>query len=71
MGYSRMFIETGPTFLKSLIKNKIIDELLIFKSINKLGKKGKNNISINYLKKFSPKLLTINLNGDKLYKKEF
>ena len=37
----------------------------------KLGKKGKNNISINYLKKFSPKLLTINLNGDKLYKKEF
>ena len=71
MGYSRMFIETGPTFLKSLIKNKIIDELFIFKSINKLGKKGKNNISINYLKKFSPKLLTINLNGDKLYKKEF
>ena len=71
MGYSRMFIETGPTFLKSLIKNKIIDELLIFKSINKLGKKGKNNISINYLKKFSPKLLKINLNGDKLYKKEF
>ena len=71
MGYSRMFIETGPTFLKSLIKNKIIDELFIFKSINKLGKKGKNNISINYLKKFSPKLQTINLNGDKLYKKEF
>ncbi len=71
MGYSRMFIETGPTFLKSLIKNKIIDELFIFKSINKLGKKGKNNISINYLKKFSPKLLKINLNGDKLYKKEF
>ena len=71
MGYSRMFIETGPTFLKSLIKNKIIDELLIFKSMNKLGKKGKNNISINYLKKFSPKLLTINLNGDKLYNKEF
>ena len=71
MGYSRMFIETGPTFLKSLIKNKIIDELFIYKSINKLGKKGKNNISINFLKKFSPKLLTINLNGDKLYKKEF
>ena len=71
MGYSRMFIETGLTFLQSLINNKIIDELFIFKSINKLGKKGKNNISINYLKKFSPKLLTINLNGDKLYNKEF
>jgi len=71
MGYSRMFIETGLTFLESLIKSKIIDELYIFKSVNKLGKKGKNNISINYLKKFSPKLLTINLNGDKLYKKEF
>lgn len=71
MGYSRMFIETGLTFLESLIKSKVIDELYIFKSINKLGKKGKNNISVNYLKKFSPKLLTINLNGDKLYKKEF
>ena len=71
LGYSRMFIETGLTFLKSLIKNKIINDLFIFKSKNKLGKKGKNNISINYLKKFSPKLLTINLNGDKLYKKEF
>lgn len=71
MGYSRMFIETGLTFLESLIKSKVIDELYIFKSINKLGKKGKNNTSVNYLKKFSPKLLTINLNGDKLYKKEF
>ena len=35
MGYSRMFIETGLTFLKTLIKNKIIDELFIFKSSNK------------------------------------
>ena len=44
---------------------------IFLKVINKLGKNGKNNDTINYLKKFHPKLLTINLNGDKLLKKEF
>ena len=37
----------------------------------KKDKKGKNNNTIKYLKKIYPKLLTINLNGDKLFKKEF
>ena len=66
-----MFIETGLTFLKSLINNKIIDELFIFKSTNKLVKQVKIIFQLKYLKKFSPKLLKINLNGDKLYNKEF
>ena len=71
MGYSRMLVETGLTFLNSLIKNKMIHDLYIFKSKKKLGKNGKNNDTLNYLKKIHPKLLTINLNGDKLLKKEF
>ena len=71
MGYSRMLVETGLTFLNSLIKNKMIHDLYVFKSNEKLGKNGKNNDTLNYLKKIQPKLLTINLNGDKLLKKEF
>ena len=71
MGYSRMLIETGLTFLNNLIKNKMIHDLYIFKSNKTLGKKGKNNNTANYLKKVHPKLLTINLNNDSLLKKEF
>ena len=64
-------IETGLTFLNFLLKNKFINELYIFKSNKKLGKSGKNNDTLKYLKKIYPKLLTINLNGDNLFKKEF
>ena len=71
IGYSRMLIETGLTFLNYLINNKMIHDLYIFKSNKKLGKNGENNSSIIYLKKIYPKLLTINLNGDNLFKKEF
>ena len=70
-GYSRVLIESGLTFLNNLIKNKLIHELYIFKSVKKLGKNGKNNDTINFLKKIFPKPLTINLNGDNLFKKEF
>ena len=66
-----MLIETGLTFLNNLIKNKMINDLYIFKSNKKLGKNGKNNDTSKYLKKIHPKLLTINLNGDKLLKKNF
>ena len=71
IGYSRILVEAGLTFLNSLIKNKAIHDLYIFKSEKKLGKKGKNNVSSNYLKKIKPKLLKINLNDDKLLKKDF
>ena len=71
LGYSRIFVETGLTFLNTLLKNKLIHDLYIFKSDIKMGKNGKNNGTMKYLKKISPKLLTINLNGDKLFKKEF
>ena len=71
LGYSRILVEAGLTFLNNLIKNKMIHDLYIFKSSKNLGKKGKNNNTLNYLKKIHPKLLTINLNGDNLFKKEF
>ena len=71
IGYSRMFIESGLTFLNSLLKNKMINDLYIFKNDKKLKKNGKNNDTIKFLKRISPKLVTINLNGDNLLKKDF
>ena len=71
MGYTRILFETGLTFLNSLLKNKIIHDLYIFKSNFKLGRYGRNNNSIKYLKKISPNLLKINLDTDKLFRKEF
>jgi diaminohydroxyphosphoribosylaminopyrimidine deaminase/5-amino-6-(5-phosphoribosylamino)uracil reductase len=71
IGYSRIFVETGLVFLNTLIKNKLINDLYIFKSNNILGKKGKNNTTSKYLKNISLKPIPINLNNDKLYKKEF
>ena len=71
MGYSRILVESGLTLLNHLIKNKLINDLYIFQTDNKLGKNGKNNDHCKYLKKISPKLLTIDLNNDKLFKIEF
>ncbi len=71
MGYSRIFIESGLTFINTLLKNELINDMYIFKNINNLYKNGKNNDSIKYLKSISSKPISINLNNDKLYKKEF
>jgi 6-phosphogluconolactonase/glucosamine-6-phosphate isomerase/deaminase len=71
MGYARILIETGLTFLNTLIKNKLINDLYIFKSDNYLKNKGKNNTSTKYIKNTFCKPISINLNNDKLYKGEF
>ena len=64
-------IESGLTLIKNLIKNKLINDLYIFRSGKKLGNNGKNNNTAKYLKKIFPKIVTINLNGDILFKKGF
>ena len=71
MGYSRILIEAGLTFLNTLIKNRLINDLYIFKTNFNLNKKGKNNASLKFLKSISPRPISINLNNDKVYKKEF
>ncbi len=71
MGYSRILVEAGLTFLNNLIKDKLINDLYIFKTSFNLKKKGKNNTTMKYLKSISCKLMSINLDNDKLYKKEF
>jgi len=71
MGYSRILVETGLTFLNALIKNRLINDLYIFHTNYNLKKKGKNNATLKYLKNILSKPMSIYLNNDKLYKKEF
>ena len=71
IGYSRILVESGLTFLNTLIKNRLINDLYIFNTNYNLKKKGKNNASLKYLKSVKSKQMSINLNNDKLHKKEF
>ena len=71
LGYSRVLLETGLIFLDTIIKNKLINNLYLFKSNINLSKIGKNNISPNFLKKIKFKPISMNLNDDKLFIKEF
>ena len=54
MGYSRILVETGLTFLNTLIKNRLINDLYIFKTNHNLKKKGKIMLHLNILKVFYP-----------------
>ena len=68
-GHNRILVETGLKFLNTLIKNKLIFNLYVFKSPIKLGKNGFNNASVNLIKKLNiNKKINVNLNGDGLYK---
>ena len=72
LGYRRVFFETGLTFLNSLITYKLLDNLYVFKSNSMLKKNGFNNITSQYLKKIKlNNKITINLDDNNLYKKEF
>ena len=71
LGYSRVFFETGLTFLNSLLNYKLINDLYILQNSMMLKKNGLNNVSSQLLKKLKLKKIMINLNCDNLYKKEF
>ena len=69
MGYSRVFIETGLTFLNFLISSKFLNNLYVFKSSKKLNNNGFNFTKINLIKKFKLKnKVKVNLFNDMLYK---
>ena len=72
LGYSRIFFETGLTFLNTLFTYKLLNNLYIFQSNRKLNKNGSNNDSIKYLKKVRlNKKLKVNLETDNLYEIRF
>ncbi len=69
LGFKRIFVETGLRFLRTMIKNEIINNLYVFQSSKKLKNLGYNNISSKFLKKIRfKKRINVNLEGDNLYK---
>ena len=73
LGYNRVFVETGSTFLNQLLKLKIVSNLYLFKSSKKLFSYGKNNSSLSHIKKLKTTKaneVKVNLDGDILHKVE-
>ena len=71
IGYSRILVESGLTFLNFLIKNKFLNNIYIFRSSSSLKKFGINYSSPKVIKKINLKnLINVNLFGDKLYKEK-
>ena len=69
IGYCRAFFETGLTFLNSLFRYKLLNNLYIFQNNKKINKNGKNNDSIKYLKNIKlNKKFKVKLKADNLYK---
>jgi len=71
LGFNRILVESGITFLNALIKDRLIQNFYLFKSSINLGRSGLNNTSPAYIKKikFSERhKINVNLEGDALYK---
>ena len=71
LGFNRILVESGITFLNALIKDRLIQNFYLFKSSINLGRSGLNNTSPVYIKKikFSERhKINVNLEGDALYK---
>jgi len=71
LGFNRILVESGVTYLNQLIKYNLINTLYLFKSSINLGTEGFNNSNPVYVKKinFSKKnKINVNLQGDILYK---
>ena len=69
--FSRIFVETGLTFVNFLITSKLIDKMYIFKTDLNLKRKGFNNSSNKLIKKIKLKnKLSVNLGNDEVYLEE-
>ena len=68
LNFSRIFIETGLTFINFLVINRLINNIYIFKTNINLNKNGLNNSSNKHIKKIKLKnKLKVYLNNDKAY----
>ena len=68
LNFSRILIETGLTFINFLIKNKLLNNIYIFKTNSNLSNNGFNNSSNKLIKKIKLKnKLKVFLNNDKAY----
>ena len=70
LGISRILLESGLSIFNFFLKNKMINNLYIFKANKALSKKGINYASSSNLKKIklNNKRVNVYLNGETLYK---
>jgi len=71
IGFNRVLIETGITFLNKLLQKKLIENFYLFKSTKNLSLNGLNNCSSHFIKKIKLSKINkirINLKDDNLYK---
>jgi diaminohydroxyphosphoribosylaminopyrimidine deaminase/5-amino-6-(5-phosphoribosylamino)uracil reductase len=69
LGYNRILIETGLTFINEMLKNDLIYNLYMFQSAKKLGNNGENNATNILIKSFKlSNRVNVNLKLDNLYK---
>ena len=69
LGYSRILIESGLTFINFALKGKFLENLYIFKANYKLKNNGINYSSPKIIKGLAfKKKINVNLFGDSLYK---
>ena len=64
----RILIESGLVFLNKLFKFNLINELYLFKTNKSLKSNGRNNCSIDFIKKLKFKKINVNLENDDLLK---
>ena len=68
LNFSRIFIESGLTFINFFINNNILNNIYIFKTNTDLNKNGFNNSSNKLIKKIKLKnKLKVYLNSDNVY----
>tara|TARA_B110000444_G_C18787305_1_gene570591 strand:- start:35 stop:1132 length:1098 start_codon:yes stop_codon:yes gene_type:complete len=71
LGFNRILIECGITFMSQVLQYNMIKNFYLFKSSSSLGSKGLNTSNIFYIKKFNlskKNKVGVNLNEDILYK---
>ena len=71
LGFNRILIESGTTFLNQILENHMIKNFYLFKSSINLSSKGSNNTDSFYVKKLNISMknkVQVNLNADSLYK---
>ena len=71
LGFNRILIESGTTFLNQILENHMIKNFYLFKSSTNLSSKGSNNTDSFYVKKLNISMknkVQVNLNADSLYK---
>ena len=71
LGFNRILVESGNTFLNSLLRSNLIRNFYLFKSSKNIRSKGHNNSSNSLIKKIKiskKNRIKINLKEDNLYK---